>query len=120
MTDETMEQRMGYAEPNPVGIPLPHRFDANGNVLPLPLTPLQAAERRVAELEQHLRDTQSTLQSAMGQLHRAILAANTAKAEERERWRSAVMLELDSNGQAHAIVAAAIREGAPAQVKEQR
>ena len=26
-------------------------------------------------------------------------------AAERERWRSAVMLELDSNGQAHAIVA---------------
>lgn len=39
---------------------------------------------------------------------------DAAKAAERERWRSAVMLELDSNGQAHAIVAAAIREGATA------
>ena len=28
--------------------------------------------------------------------------------DERERWQSAVMLELDSNGQAHAIVAAAL------------
>jgi len=48
---------------------------------------LHQAQRRIAELEQHLRDTQSTLQSAMGQLHRAILAANTAKAVERGRWQ---------------------------------
>ena len=29
--------------------------------------------------------------------------------DERQRWTDAVMLELDSNGQAHAIVAAATR-----------
>jgi hypothetical protein len=29
--------------------------------------------------------------------------------DERDRWQSAVMLELDSNGQAHAIVAAALK-----------
>ncbi len=54
---------------------------------------MRQAERRLAELEQQLRD---------------------AVMQERERWRNAVMLELDSNGQAHAIVAAAIRAGAPA------
>lgn len=33
-------------------------------------------------------------------------------AAERERWQDAVMLELDSNGQAHAIVANATRSNA--------
>lgn len=35
--------------------------------------------------------------------------AAQAVAAERERWQDAVMLELDSNGQAHAIVANATR-----------
>ena len=34
--------------------------------------------------------------------------------DERKRWKDAVMLELDSNGQAHAIVAAALGPNAGA------
>ena len=37
---------------------MPHRFDAEGNVLPPEPTPLQAARLHVAKLEQQLADNQ--------------------------------------------------------------
>jgi hypothetical protein len=74
------------------------------------MTPELAYEKRYADVDngahtwavapQHVKDMWLAAWTISDSVNRE---------DERQRWTDAVMLELDSNGQAHAIVAAATR-----------
>ena len=56
---------------------MPHRFNSVGELLPIPLTPLQDARNRIAELEQDLQTTAD----ALGHANHDIMVRETAKDE---------------------------------------
>ena len=54
---------------------MPHRFDANGELLPIPLTPLQEAQETIAALMQDLQTTTD----ALGHANHDLMVRETVK-----------------------------------------
>ena len=65
---------------------MPHRFNSEGELLPAPLTPLQDAQNRIAELEQ---DLQTTI-DALGHANHDLMVRETVKDTEIAKLKSAI------------------------------